>query len=271
MITVPRGWRANHIADALVLTPPSDSTLGTLRYIEKRRPLRAIDELVRADGMPSGFVARSMSAPRRMLTAEGEHAVLVTCEGRMGGTPAELSFGYVLLDDFYASLTGIALGDPPAMRAVMTQMLVSDVHVLGWSRRRRYSFAPPAGWCATGDTFEHPGTSARIFVGPALPVQAGLVNATLDKLVGGIDRLPARSMRPRERISTRHGLTGDHHRLRLRGDGVASDVFFLVDDAFMYSVRVDGDAKVGQTLVDTIEPIARPRPPQTDVFRFWAE
>lgn len=274
MICVPRGWRARQVDDALVLAPADASMSATLRYIERRRPVRAIDELMRVDGVPPGFVARTTSAPRWLRTAEGELAVMITCEGAIDGVGVELSYGYVVLDDFYASLTGLALAGTPAIRETVAHVLASDVHVLGWSRRRRYAFAPPVGWHATGDGF-FDGCwrrgAACLWAQPALPNQPGLARATLAKLAGGTDRVHARSVSPCESVATTRGLVGEHHRLRLRADDVESHVFFLVDDAFLYAVRVDGDDAVGPALIETIEPIARPRLPVTDAMQFWAE
>ena len=261
MITPPTGWTIERLPDGILIAPPEGPERALLRYAERRRPVRRAIDLAAAAPVPPGFMATATTPPRRLTTIEGEHAALITRTGTLAsGAAATLVYGYVFLDDYYAALEGITFAD---MTATIEELVIGDVHLLGRERRRRCVYTPPAGWQGRGNLFEarwfpldYPANPASIFVNPALPNTPGLARAILEKL-GGAFTL--------ERFKSRQGLDGEHHQ---RGD---THVFFLTDEEFLYSVRVDIALEIGRTLVDTIEPVPRPVRPVVDELRFWVD
>ena len=103
MITAPRGWSAHPDGDGVVLLPPGGLAHGTIRYQERVRPLRPVRDLVAALA-PPGWIERRRGAIERIVTAEGEHAALVTSEGMLDGRPVERTYGFVLADDFHSAI-----------------------------------------------------------------------------------------------------------------------------------------------------------------------
>ena len=260
MITPPQGWTIERTPDGMLIAPPEGPERALLRYAERRRPLRRAIDLAQLAPVPAGFVATHTPPPIRLTTIEGEHAALILQHGKLADAAATLVHGYVFLDDYYASLEGITFVD---MHATIEQLVVGDVHLLGRERRRRFVYTSPPGWQGVGGIFEarwfpldFPANPATIFVNPALPVTPGLTRSILEKLGG--------SFTP-EKFKSRRGLEGEHHQ---RGD---MHVFFLTDEEFLYSVRVDGALEIGRALVDSIEPVPRPVRPVVDELRFWVD
>ncbi|MGE5186492.1 MAG: hypothetical protein ACM31C_30760 [Acidobacteriota bacterium] len=258
MITPPPGWTIERTRDGLLIAPPGQGERAILRYRERLRPVRPALELVAAAPRPADFVATQTTAPKRLVTIEGEHAALVTIEGTHAGAPAVLAYGYVFLDDHYAALEGVV---PPELVATVEQLVVGDVHLLGRVRRRKFMYAAPPGWTVEGDAFEArwapPDGSARILVNPALPRTPGLVAQIVDKLAAG-------AVAP-SRIVTRSGLEGEHYQL------ADTDLYFLADADFLYSVRGDRARDAAAALVDSIEPVPRPAGAGGDALKFWAD
>ena len=259
MITPPAGWSIERTAEGLLIAWAGDPSRAILRYRERQRPMRPAMQLVAAAPVPVGFVERATSAPKRLVTIEGEHAAFVTRSGALGGRDVVLVYGYVFLDDSYAALEGVV---PPALVAIAEQLVVGDVHLLGRVRRRRIMYAAPPGWRVEGDAFEArwfpPDDSARILVNPALPRAPGLVAAILEKL--GVTGEPA------ERFVTRHGLEAERY------EGSDAQLYFLYDADFLYSVRADRARDAGRALVDSIEPVPRGgERPSSEALTFWID
>jgi hypothetical protein len=272
MITPPTGWIVERTGDGFVLCPPDGPDRALLRYAERRRPIRRAMQLVDAAAVPPGFVAQATSRPRRLTTAEGEHAALVTRSGRIGDAAVVLVHGYVFLDDYYAALEGIVRADAPALLATVEQLLIADLHLLGRERRRRFIYTPPAGWQGTGTVFDarwypldYPANPARIFVNPALPAMPGLAATIVERMLAGA----AVAAAPAVMFRSRGGLDGEHHHLRTRE--LDTHLFFLTDQHFFYSVRADADVDAGRALVDTIEPVPHFQRPSAEAFHFWTE
>src|SRR5512135_3007478 len=104
MITPPAGWTVERSDDGLLLCPPEGAERALLRYVERRRPIRRAIDLALAGPQPTGFVLEQTSEPRRLVTAEGEHAALIVRTGTLAGRGYALVYGYVFLDDYFSSL-----------------------------------------------------------------------------------------------------------------------------------------------------------------------
>jgi hypothetical protein len=262
VITPPPGWTTERLNEGgMLLCPPEGAERALVRYVERRRPIgRAID-LALAGPTPTGFVAGETSAPKRLVTAEGEHAAFVTRTGTLAGRGYVLVYGYVFLDDYFSSLEGIAV---PELVATCEELVLGDVHLLGRVRRRRFNYQPPHHWIASADIFETrwlppdaPENPASIWVNPALPLVPGMVRGILDKL-DVAEQTP-------ERFTTKHGLPGERY---TRGDTL---LFFLIDQDFLYSVRADHAPYDGQDLVDSIEPVPRAQRASGEGLHYWAD
>ena len=272
MITPPDGWTVERTEDGILLAPPEGPDHAILHYAEHRRPIRRAIDLVRAARVPPAFVPDGEpTAPQRLVTIEGEHAALVTRAGGLEGTPAVLVYGYVFLDEHYAALEGIALADHERTIAVARDLVIGDVHLLGRTRRRRYVYEPPPDWLGTGDVFvarwypqDYPNNPARVLVNPALPYTPGLERGILDRLL-----TTATAAEPPVKLTTRTGLDGEHHALRV--NGVDAHLFLLHDEDFLYSVRADAAFDVGRALVESIEPIPRTDRPPAETLSYWVD
>ncbi len=251
MITPPPGWTAERADDGLLLCPPEGGERALLRYVERRRPIHRALELALAGPSPTGFVFAETSAPKRLVTAEGEHAALVVRTGTLAGRGYVCVYGYVFLDDYFSSLEGLCV---PELVAICEELVIGDVHLLGRVRRRRFNYAPPPGWSATSDVFEAkwlppeaPANSAVIYVNPAL-----------------LDRLDVAEQQP-ERFTSKHGLAGERY---TRGD---THIYFLLDQDFLYSLRADHAPYEARALADSIEPVPRTQRASGEGLHYWAD
>jgi len=223
---------------------PEGPERALLRYVERRRPSRRAVELADAGPRPAAFIVTESPPAKHLVTAEGEHAAIVTRAGTLENRAFVLVYGYVYLDDYFSSLEGICV---PELVATVEEMLQSDVHMLGRVRRRRFNYKPPVGWSQESDVFETrwflPGEPAQMFVNPAIPLSPGLVR-------GVLDHFKASHVQP-EHFTTKANLAGEHYAI---GD---LHLFFLSDQDFLYSVRADYDVHAGRALVESIEPVPR--------------
>lgn len=275
MIAPPVGWRVERAPVGWLVAAPAGPAHGIVHYVERRRPLARARVLAAHAPTPVGFVERERTAPRRLVTDEGEHAALVIRRGARAGDELELAHAYVFLDDSYASIDGVAPAGA-GLAAIVEALAVGDVHLLGRARRRRAVYAPPPGWHGLADGLDttwygrgFPREPARVIVGAALPTTAGLevARATLAMLAdAGAD--------PRDeiaRVGTARGLEGFAQTVRFDAATVDSQVYALADAAFLYRVRADDAAAIGRAVVDSLEPIPAPRRADPLALRFWTE
>jgi hypothetical protein len=276
MFGIPARWTAVSTTTGTLLTPPGGAAIGSITYLERNRPLAEVDALIAGLGMPAGFVAAG--APRQVagVTTEGELTEQVSLTGTLAGVDVELTFGFVLLDDYYAALVGIAHGiaNHALIRDTIARLLVLDVHLLGAIRRRWYRHAAPVGWAAERGLFHATFTApsgARIRLAAAVPAQPGLEAIMLAKTAPGAEIAPPAA------IATVAGLTGQLHRRAHAGHDVL--IAFLDDGRFAYAVRFDGaaagpDRAAFDALVSSIAPVPVPGTParvrSADLFGHWA-
>jgi hypothetical protein len=258
VITPPPGWTVESSDEGLLVCAPEGAERALLRYIERRRPIAPARELLLNAPMPAGFVIQTTSNPKHVVTAEGEHAAIVTRTGTLAGRGYVLVYGYVFLDDYFASLEGMCV---PELVATVEELVIGDVHLLGRVRRRRFNYAAPHGWSASYDLFEtrwlSPDGLGQLWVNPALPLVPGLVRNMLDRL-DIADHNP-------EKFTTTHGLPCERY---LRGDSV---YFFATDQDFLYSVRADHAPHDGAALVESIEPVPRGARASGEGLSHWAD
>ena len=244
----------------LIFAPPSGDAGGVIRYDERLRPIASVIDLIKASPPPPGFEPKYADPIQEVVTHEGEYAALAFVEGRMNGAPANLALGFVLLDDYYARVYGVATDAAvlAQIRPIVTELVVHDTHVLGWRRRRRVRYAPPDGWIPQQGLFEarwSPAAKAdprTILVGPALPKQLGLADAILAEALGGAN--PVDVVRaPYVPLATAHGLDGK--RWLLRANGIDSDIVILEDESFVYCARLDTETTDEPTKHDVLGPL----------------
>ena len=271
MIQPPNGWRCSHVRDSVLLTHPRGLEVAGVRYDERLRPIARVSDLVDSEAAPLGFVRARTSPIERLVTDEGEHAARVTLEGTLDDAPAELSFGFVFLDDFYSRLRAITFESAafPEVRATVTALVRHDMHLVGRVRRRRYFYAVPPGWHGSGGLFEarwhppdYPTNPATLLVSPAVPHVPGFGESVLSSIVGGTGEAVTQALvRPTLRVHTSAGLVGERWHLQVGDRHVY--LVILQDDAFHYTVRLDArphDVAAEQvfvTLVESIEPVPR--------------
>jgi hypothetical protein len=260
-IELIRGWTRYQMADGVVLVPPAGSSAGAVRIREARRPLLPLRTIIASivselsEGKSGPFaVPLAVSKVRRLFTSEGEHAALFTISAqRPGAKEGEVSqqriIGIVLGDDCYTQIDGAAESpqEITACREIVTFLTEHYFQGLGGDRRRRFEYAPPAGWAAVrrshGTSYYAPGYPKR----PAI-ITTYLTRPTttsvpelmdrmvfMDALVG-VQRDKEEPPRP---LQATAGLSGQLHRITGRHP-VAGPVVFhqatLRDSRFTYIV-----------------------------------
>lgn len=250
MIRVPPGFSLAMDGDVVVLQHPSGD--GLVRYIERLRPVPAIEELW-------GDELASSGPPRRFVTDEGEYAWILDGE-RAGDDYLGRVVGAVVGDDFLAVVE--ALAATPSMhheqRGLVEDLLRADDHVLG-ARRRPYWHHAPAGWTVEPRApfyLTYRSASACLSVSPAIPVRLvdrGEVFASLG-LPDERASLPVSAPFRGERWSA---ITDDDH---------CVEAFLLDDGEYLYpavGTCAIGDLTTLASALDgvlsSVEPIPRPR------------
>lgn len=279
MIPLIRGWRVRRDGDALVLTPPGGEDRERIRYVERQRPIMAPAAVARTLTWPHGATLVELSAPRAIVTDEGEYATLMTTELAHAGARSHGAIGVVHVDDFDAVLTGHA-SDPAGARAcaaLVEQLVRADRHYMP-TRRRPYLHAAPAGWrpidvdrVTTAWAPPDPADPRRITVLPAVPVGADDAAATLEAMAGIALSEIRTSLEP---VRARGGLAGTRWAIARAAEVV--ELALLADDRFTYAAcQVRGTTVADDTfaaLLATIEPIPRDRHAMraVDTFAHWA-
>jgi hypothetical protein len=271
MISPAPGWTVVSCDGGLRLEPPEGPQFGVLRYLERVRPIRAMQDVIDSHPVPINWIEHAASPIERLVTDEGEYAAVAWRTGVIDGQPCERSFGVVFADDFYARLTGVCFKVEAfeQFRHHVRDLLRRDCHMLG-VRRRRFVYEPPPGWHGVlGGVFhatwlppESPRDSTALLVMPAAPKSPGLGDALLHAVLGGaaLDQVVI----AKENITARNCLTGHVYRLRI-GDRETT-LAILEDERFTYAIRADSanrDAEAAyaalQALVATLEPLPDPQ------------
>jgi hypothetical protein len=119
-----------------------------VRVRSRLAPLRRAREVLAdlaAQELPGGVVRVDEAA--RLITAEGEHAALLSASVEAGARGEAVSLGVVYGDDAYTEIWGA--GAPACavrLRAAVAELTQWTSLGLGAGRVRRYRHDPPAGW-----------------------------------------------------------------------------------------------------------------------------
>lgn len=277
MIPRVRGWVSGRDGDAVVQVPPSGNPLEGVRYIERRRPAMAPQVLAQSLPLPPGAALRAISAPRTIITDEGEYASLLTTEVEFAGAMVHRAIGIVHVDDFDAVTIGHVRRPEAfdACDALVEALVRADRHHMP-VRRRAYRCDPPRGWHAAPvewltTTWHAPTDTRRITPLPALPLRPEDPSDALEALLG-----VSGTRTPGPGFAARGGLTGETW--SVRGPDAVFELALAVDDRFSYAafqVRHDDGRDDGAFagLLATIEPIPRDRSQRRDAttFAHWID
>jgi hypothetical protein len=228
MIPTPMGWRICDGEADLTLVPADGSRGGSIRYHERLRPLRSLDEVVR--GLVGSASATSQSRP--FTTGEGEQGTIVVVGQR--------TIAYLPVDDFYALTIGTAVA-PSVIEALARR----DRHHLT-TRLRPLALEAPAGWAARTRgrirSFHAPDGELELVAPPAEAVTApGAFDAVLATHLGALPGARVLAAGPLDRA----GAQARIHELRCaRADGTAHVRYLatLRDARYLYSLFLDAPA-----------------------------
>jgi hypothetical protein len=216
-------------------------------------------------------------------TIEGERVTV------FAGASARHAVACALVDGDLISLRITAettLAALPRCAAAVERLATSLSLGLGFIRRRRFRFAPPAGWRARPiglfTELRHARGDAVISVAPAIPGDiAGPPLLDKLRLEEGLEELASITVLERRRLRTRAGLRGRLliERGTFGGDPRVRGRASFADDLFLYCVRLDARTAAEtealaayRALVDSIEPIRRPPSPRASAtFSAWCD
>jgi hypothetical protein len=241
----------------MLLTPPEGEAAGAILYRERLRPLLPVEQLVppllaRAPELAGA----TMVGQQRLVTFEGEYAVLVTAQGTVDGRPAQRDLGFVLGDDFYALLSSVVFGAErfAAATELARELVVRDRQVLG-VRRRRFLYEPPPGYAGTphGFLIDWHAADAVISVWPANPRDGGDAKGALEALLSDerAQGFELHALAGPDPFSSQHGLGGFAWEIvgRFAGRPISyRDVVIFEDQRFLYVLRLEA-----------LDPATRPR------------
>ncbi len=284
MIAGIAGWSSAVHGRTVVQLPPEGPALGGIRYLERNRPLRRAVDVVRDLPIPPDARLRDVTAPRALVTDEGEYAALLSADAVWQDRLIRRFVGIVYVDDYY-SLTIGQCRRPEAYAdfAALVETLVRGDRHHQPLRRRRYLYDAPGGWhgylvdgyLARWLPLDHPRHAAELDVYPALP-RVGPGDAH-DKLEAVLGERAITSRGARRAVAARGNLTGEAWSVTTaRG---AHHFALLADDRFLYplilTTAADGSPGVLDEVIATIEPIPRARRAEQDfraaTMAVWAD
>jgi hypothetical protein len=285
MIEPIPGWGWEIRATGIHLTPPYGDPPGSIRYVERVRPLVPIRDLVVSLCEAQGFTGMEVSPPQGLVTAEGEYAAIVSCAAAFRGMPVERTIGCVFVDDFYALVDGVALDRARAdvIRETVLALVLHDQHRFH-ERMRRFLYRSPPGWkgllippyhslwfvpdCRRG--------GGMLSVMPAIPEAADLVAAKLLLSAGAPESY---DLERGVSASGRDGLIGRFYEAETPSRSIG--VVVLADERYAYPILLETkpgrEARHRELLLElarSVEPIPRPserggvRP---TMFTMWSE
>lgn len=227
------------------------SSMAEPALVEVRLPLGPVAALV-AD--VAGREALHAAAYERLSTDEGEHALLVALDGADGISAVGIVFG----EDHCVRVSGRS---PTAVR----QRLCAVALGLPPLRPRRFHYEPPPGW----QLRRH--GAATLWLAPGFPDEAGAIAVyPAEPAAGDAQSLALRLAGDRRRVATigftcARGLEGVV--MQLDGER-ALEIVALRDDRFGYVVCLETASawcaqhrRALEGIVESIEPLPRPRPP----------
>jgi hypothetical protein len=253
MIPNTPGWSWELRHDGIVTAPPEGKSVGFVRYVERRRPIHRMREVVKTLEQDPRFRITQVSRPERLITDEGEYGALVTVDGLLLEAPVQHTVACVFLDDFYSMIDGVALRPDQNARFAdqVRNLALNDVHWAGALRRRRFYYVPPKGWGGVASLLhafwfpvDYPANASRLSVLPAIPVPQGtpgFIDLIAKEELGMGPDFAIESMSQATPLVTKSRLGGSSW----DGVGTASggvryrDVHVLEDGRFAYTVVLE--------------------------------
>lgn len=277
-------------AAGVAWTPP-DRDAARIHVHHARRPLRGADHALvdavaelRDHGGDAALVAS-----QRLVTHEGEHAILGRITGHLDGARFELHVAVVIGGESYAELHVLARqpGLFAGFRDLAVELVLGYELGLGALRRRRCVYQPPPGWTATdahrATVWRAPDHDRRhgvITIADAAPLRSdgadGAAAAAIAACGFAVDATP----RLRAAITTRAGLRGDYVEVAARDRRRIFEVVTLRDDRYAYQVTMEADVddlaarrRALEALVESLEPVPAPRRRRVEptTLAHWAE
>jgi hypothetical protein len=264
------GWTRDYDGDAIVMHRGGDPELGFIRYLEHLGPVAPPAALLAQQlARDPGFSVDTVSDLTDLVTAEGEYAAMVTLRGHLEGEHVQRDIGWVYGDAHVARVS--SLTPRPELFATFTrtvkELVLADEQHLG-VRRRRYRHAEPAGWRRrqrglAATVYQSPDGGAQIDVAAALPCHATGrdLEAQLEGRAGQGGVIIERRRGP-EPVVTGNGLGGRVWELDCR-QGCARylrRVAMLVDERYLYSLRLDSATGAGRDTFDAVLYSVEPLP-----------
>jgi hypothetical protein len=268
MIPHPTGWTRENDGDAMMLFYRGDRSHGFLRYVERLPFASALDLLSMQLANDPQFEVDSITAPEEVVTREGEHAAIASVYGRLEGLALRRDFGWIFGDAHVARISGMTTR--PELRdtfaETLRELVLADEQHLG-IRRRACRHVAPAGWAASTRGFAtaiYEARGAQIEVSAAMPYHGcrELVEQQIEE-IGDRDGLVIEHRSDARRVVAQRGLDGHVWELTCRQGGTRfrRDVVTLVDDRYLYSLRLDALDDTGRDAFDavvrSVEPIPR--------------
>lgn len=290
MIDPDPTWSCEVRPSGVVLTPPEGAAVGTITYLEDRAPLLRLGGILESLPAVPGLAIATRTAPKRLVTIEGEHAVLIVDTGTVGGAPVERTIGLVFGDRSYSAVIAVARRSDAfaRFRDEARRLVLHDTYMRG-DRARRFCYAPPPGWhaVATGALhvswlpLDYPRRRTMLTMYPALPLDHGIYHA--HELVSLVATRWAKTgaLRALGLVCSASGLSGDSWEILSAQDDEVREAILLEDGRYVYPLVLerrasDSDASaVLRRVVDSVEPVPRPahRRAQLEAttFAHWTE
>ena len=274
MIACPPGWSSESLRGGwLFHSPPlpTGESAAELRYSEGMRPVLTPAAVVREVLLQQpAFCPREQSRPELFLTAEGEYVVLVRVSGHLGGRPIWHLISAIYGEESMNVLDAI-VREPAALPAVahlVRELVYADQLGLG-VRKRRFLYAPPAGWqprprgllCSwyPPDHLQHP---AALVAHPAMP-RDGSPEAVVETFLKVYQSrgFVVEAMTDGEPVTTDAGLHGKAFCLVGRFPSLSEltcDLLVLADARYLYSLILETEAPAHRAaLQDVLPAVAR--------------
>lgn len=268
MIFAPNGWTTDASTGVVRFVAPGGINAGLIEYSERQRPVRLLSSLITQGPIITGFLGHKVGPIQRVITKEGEYGAIVEIDGEFQGLAARGVLACVFGDDFYNRIAGVASHESDRIGYIVLDIARSDAQFFGRRRRRRFVYAPPAGWQALHVNLEttwfpsdYPGHAASITVQPAMPNEFGVRAALCAALMEDVTLGSSGDVRLAP--ENRFGLRGELWRReypREQGLPWLLEVIILCDDSFCYPFRYLGlsderDRDLFFNVIGSAEPI----------------
>jgi hypothetical protein len=258
-------WRRRWTSSGVELTPTTAPAAGYVHVAARVSPMRSVRTIVNAARRELAERARDVRVTRaeRLVTREGEHAVIVSLSAFASQLAIRRDVGVVFGDDFQAVIDAAYSVEHERMFTALFVPLVREFPLLAGYRWRRVELAPPEGWAARSrglltqfyaPTYQR--DRSLLSVPPAAPVDTDTI---VQKIVHedlcmsfvvheGPIEAPVESF---------FGLRGKLVALRGEAEGEVAHVHAVIleDDRYRYTARLESAAPIDPE--EVLLPLAR--------------